>query len=167
MRKWPNRLGKLASATLLSMDSKTEEVDNIHYNDPRRPHGIPTTLVDPAVAGGGGGVAGEHPFAFRSVSKDVDARGSHFGAARQARTHVLGRVRRERPVPRAKPDQIRRRGPGPGGQPAIGDGGRLRYGFAVRYPDFDSRGASAARADRHAVVRRSRCFGRIAARPRA
>src|SRR5580698_4558563 len=106
MRKWPKRLGKLASATLLSMGSRTEEVDNIHYNDPRRPHGIPTTLVDPAVAGGGGGVAGQHPFAFRSVSKDVDARGSHFGAARQTGAHVLGGLWRERPVSRAQPKQI-------------------------------------------------------------
>ncbi len=35
----------------------------IHYNDPQAPHGTPTT-VDPAAAGGGGGVAGEHPFAL-------------------------------------------------------------------------------------------------------
>src|ERR1700733_11139254 len=113
MRKWPNRLGKFASATLLSMGAGIEKSGCIHYNDQQAPHGIPTTLANPAAAGGGGGVAGQHPFALWSLPKYVDARGSHFGATRQAGLDVLGHVRVERAVPRVESGQVRRRGSWP------------------------------------------------------
>src|ERR1700723_4342425 len=107
MRKWPNRLGKLASATLLSMGSEIEGSTVFIIMIGRRPHGIPTT-VDPVAAGSGGGLSGQYPFALQRVPNDVDARGSHFGAARQVGPDVLGCLRRQRSLPGAESRKVRR-----------------------------------------------------------
>src|SRR5581483_9550839 len=53
MRKWPNRLGKLASATLLSMGAGEEVLESIHYNgsgSPMESQQLLTLLLRVAVA---------------------------------------------------------------------------------------------------------------------
>src|SRR5580704_7533837 len=68
MRKWPNRLGKFASAILLSIVDESERTC-IHYNDPRRPMELQqwfTLLLRVAVAASLASILSRFP-AFQST----------------------------------------------------------------------------------------------------
>ncbi len=158
MRKCPNRLGKLASAILVTIAGRC-----FHYNDRQaRDAGTATIAGDPTVEAGSGCVTRQHSIQVQRVPADVDARRADAGAAGEAGAELLGGLWRRCCDARTEPGGLPSGGSGLGREPGGRHGGRLRYRTTLRRADLHSR-AIPSRIDVHAAVCRRRRAGRIAA----
>src|ERR1035441_3281794 len=157
IRKWPNRLGKFASAILLTIAGLC-----FHYNDRQARNARTATTGGLAVEAGRGCITGEPSIQVQCIPAHADARRADDGAAREAGVELFGGVWRWCCDARVH-SKIRSGGSRPGGESGGWNGGRLRHRPTVRRADLAPRHVP-RRVHVHALVCRSRGAGRFTAR---